>query len=130
MQPAWPALEKTLGGFGGSIKAVINTHWHFDHADNNGSFRTRGALVIAHANTAKRMSERHDILGIRIDPSPDAARPTQTFANSYAVEANGESVELGHLPSAHTDTDVYVRFPRENVLHPPTSMADIRSSTS
>jgi glyoxylase-like metal-dependent hydrolase (beta-lactamase superfamily II) len=117
VQPAWPALRKALERFGGSVKTVINTHWHFDHADNNASFRQHNAVVIAHANTAKRMSERHDILGMRIEPSPETARPTQTFGASHVMQANGESLELAHLPGAHTDTDIYIRFPRADVLH-------------
>jgi cyclase len=117
VQPAWPAFKKTLDGIGGSIKAAIDTHWHYDHADNNANLRQAGALVIAHANTSKRLSQRHELLGMVFEPSPQAAHPTQTFTDSDRLQANGESIELGYIPPAHTDTDIYIRFPKANVLH-------------
>ena len=117
VQPAWPAFKKVLDGLGGPLKAAIDTHWHFDHADNNAGFRSAGAEVIAHTNTAKRLSERHEVLGMRFDPAPEAGRPTRTFSDSHRLDVNGETIELGALPPSHTDTDIYVRFPKANVLH-------------
>jgi cyclase len=117
VQPAWPALKQTLDGLGAPIKTAIDTHWHFDHSDNNQSLRQAGAVVIAHANTTKRLSEKLEVLGMKFDPAPEAAKPTQTFTESHKLAANGESVELGYIPPAHTDTDIYIRFPRANVLH-------------
>src|SRR5262245_15360787 len=44
VQPAWPALKATLDKMGEErIATLIDTHWHFDHADNNESFRKAGA---------------------------------------------------------------------------------------
>jgi cyclase len=118
VQPAWPALQRALDGMGPApIRTLIDTHWHFDHTDNNENFRRAGAAVIAHANTAKRMAESHDLLGMRLLPSPAAALPTATFTDTHRIEMNGENVEAGRIPPAHTDTDVYIRFARANVLH-------------
>jgi cyclase len=99
------------------IATVIDTHWHFDHADNNESFRKAGAAIVAHENTKKRLSESHNLLGAKFPPAPAAALPTQTFANIHTLEANGEAVALGHIPPAHTDTDIYIKFQKANVLH-------------
>src|SRR6266545_4309410 len=33
--PAWPRLDESLKALGAPVKFVINTHWHFDHTDNN-----------------------------------------------------------------------------------------------
>ncbi|HZE69547.1 MAG TPA: MBL fold metallo-hydrolase, partial [Pyrinomonadaceae bacterium] len=34
--PAWPKLKEALDGLGNApVKYVIDTHWHFDHTDNN-----------------------------------------------------------------------------------------------
>src|SRR5204862_2729418 len=33
--PAWPRFQESLKGLGAPVKFVINTHWHFDHTDNN-----------------------------------------------------------------------------------------------
>ena len=117
VQPAWPALKKTLDGLGAPIKVAIDTHWHFDHCDNNANLRQAGAAVIAHANTTKRLSERLEVLGMIFEPSPEAAKPTQTFTDTHRLTANGESIEMGSFAPAHTDTDIYIRFPRANVLH-------------
>src|SRR5260370_34896090 len=35
--PAWPRLRKALDDLGNApVKCLIDTHWHFDHTDNNG----------------------------------------------------------------------------------------------
>src|SRR5882672_8102109 len=59
--PAWPRLKEALDGLGNApLKYVIDTHWHFDHTDNNAHLHAEGATVLAHDNTKKRMSEPHD----------------------------------------------------------------------
>ena len=36
LMPAWPKLKETLDGLGNApLKTAIDTHWHFDHTDNN-----------------------------------------------------------------------------------------------
>jgi glyoxylase-like metal-dependent hydrolase (beta-lactamase superfamily II) len=118
VQPAWPRLRTALDGLDGSpIKSLVDTHWHFDHADNNANFRKAGAGVIAHENTRTRLLQPHDLIGMHFDPSPAAALPTQTFASGLTLNANGEQIEVRHVPPAHTDTDVFVFFPKANVLH-------------
>jgi cyclase len=118
MQPAWPKLKATIDAMGpGPIALLIDTHWHFDHTDNNANFHKAGADVLAHDNTRKRLNEAHDLLGMHIEPVPPSARPTETFRTSKTLQANGESIELTYCPPAHTDTDIYVRFTNANVLH-------------
>ncbi len=120
VQGAWEKLRASLDALGPApIKAAIDTHWHFDHSDNNAPFRAAGAAVIAHQNTKTRMSQRHDItsLGLVIPPSPSDALPTQTFSDSHTIDANGEQIALAYVPPAHTDTDISIRFTKANVLH-------------
>ena len=131
--PAWPRLKEALDGLGNApLKYVINTHWHFDHSDNNAHLHAAGATVLAHQNTKKRMSEPHDLpvlyrgadgalASLHFDPSPAEALPQQTFAASYQLRANGEIVELQHVAPAHTDSDICVHFQNANVI----SMADL-----
>ena len=115
---AWDKLKATLDGMGnGKVTAVIDTHWHFDHADNNGSFRKLGAKVIAHENTTKRLTETHELLGMRFEPAPKDSLPTDTFTKSHKLSANGEEIALDYVPPAHTDTDISIRFSKGNVLH-------------
>jgi cyclase len=120
LSPAWPKLKERLDGISNApLKFVIDTHWHFDHTDNNAPLHAAGATVLAHENTKKRMSEPHDvpIFGFHFDPSPAEALPQQTFAASYKLEANGETLALQHLAPAHTDSDIYVHFQKANVIH-------------
>jgi cyclase len=126
--PAWPRLKKALDGLGNvPVKCVIDTHWHFDHTDNNAPLHAAGATVLAHENTRRRMSEPHDLpvlyrgsdgalAGLHFDPSPVEALPQQTFADSYKLQANGETLVLQHVAAAHTDTDIYVHFEKANVI--------------
>jgi cyclase len=118
VQPAWPRLKATLDGLDGSpLKTLIDTHWHFDHSDNNANFRSAGAGILAHENTKKRLSEPHDLLGMHFEPSPAEALPTDTFADRRTVTANGDQIILAHVLPAHTDTDILVHFSKGNVLH-------------
>jgi cyclase len=126
--PAWPRLKEALDGLGNApLKYVINTHWHFDHTDNNPHLHAAGATLLAHENTKKDMSAPHDLpvlyrgpdgalAGLHFDPSPAEALPQQTFAASYELQANGETLELQHVAPAHTDSDIYVQFQKANVI--------------
>jgi cyclase len=118
--PAWPNLKKTLDALGnGPLITVIDTHWHFDHTDNNAHLHAAGATVLAHENTKARMAEPHDsaALGLHIPPSPADALPQQTFSTSKILHANGEILMLQYLQPAHTDTDIYIHFQKSNVIH-------------
>jgi cyclase len=119
VQPAWPHLKDALEAIGKApVKTVIDTHWHFDHSDNNASLRAAGATLVAHVNTKKRMSETHTlaVLNLTFGPSPAEALPQQTFAQGHKITMNGESVSLAHIPPAHTDSDIYIHFEKGNVL--------------
>src|SRR5437016_10394475 len=118
--PAWPRLQESLQGFGRApVKFVINTHWHFDHTDNNAPLRAGGATVVAHENTRLRMTQPHHLAVYELDlpPSPAAALPQRVFQDGYKLEANGERLAVTHVRPAHTDSDVAVRFEKANVLH-------------
>jgi cyclase len=120
LSPAWPKLKETLDGLGnGPLKLVIDTHWHFDHTDNNAPLHAAGATVLAHENTKKRMSEPHDlpVFGLHFAPSPEDALPQQTFADNHKLQANNETLTLQHFSPAHTDSDIYVHLHQANVIH-------------
>jgi cyclase len=121
-------LKEALDGLGNApVKYVIDTHWHFDHTDNNAHLHAAGATVLAHENTKQRMSEPHvlsalyrgadgTLFDVHFDPSPAEALPQQTFAAGYKLQANGETLDLQDLATADTDGDIYVHFQKANVI--------------
>ncbi|HKW31364.1 MAG TPA: MBL fold metallo-hydrolase [Candidatus Acidoferrum sp.] len=119
VQPAWPKLKESLDAISNApVKTVINTHWHFDHVDNNGPLHATGATILAHENTKKRMTETIDllVLNLHFPPSPADALPAQTFATTHKLQTNGEMLALEHVAPAHTDTDIFIHFEKANVI--------------
>src|SRR6478735_5288223 len=44
VQPAYDRLTQALDAIDGTpVKSLIDTHWHFDHSDNNANFHRAGA---------------------------------------------------------------------------------------
>jgi cyclase len=119
-QLAWDRFKKTLDEISNApVKLAIDSHWHWDHTDNNVNVRGTGATLIAHEKTLKRLKETHDldVIGLHFDPSPENALPQKTFKESYQLNFSGEHVALGHIAPAHTDSDIYIHFQKANVLH-------------
>lgn len=119
VQPAWAHLRTALDTIGnGPVKFAVDTHWHFDHSDNNAAMRGAGATVVAHENTKKRMSETNTlpVINMTIPPSPSEALPHQTFRDSLKIVLNGETVSLVYVPPAHTDSDIFLHFEKANIV--------------
>jgi cyclase len=102
----------------GSVKYLIDTHWHSDHTGGNGDFAKDGAVVIAQENVLVRLQNPQYLpyLNLKCDPAPQVAWPKITFGNDLALSFNGEEVQLFHLGPAHTDGDTVVYFPKANVI--------------
>jgi glyoxylase-like metal-dependent hydrolase (beta-lactamase superfamily II) len=49
-------------------------------------------------------------------PLPPPALPAETFYTSGSRDFGGLPLEYGYMLQAHTDGDIYVHFPSENVL--------------
>lgn len=119
-QLAWDKFKVVLDEISSApLKLAIDSHWHWDHTDNNANVHAAGATLIAHQNTLKRLSETHDldVIGLHFDPSPDSALPKKTFKEEYQMDFGGEHIALGHFAPAHTDSDIYIHFQKSNVLH-------------
>jgi glyoxylase-like metal-dependent hydrolase (beta-lactamase superfamily II) len=102
----------------GRVAAVINTHWHLESTGGNDAMAQAGAKIIAHHNTKGWMTQEitHDWEKREFAPRATIALPTETFLATHSLDWAGERVELGLLPMAHTDGDIYVHFPQANVL--------------
>ena len=115
-----PQMTKALADLGPEpITHLINTHWHFDHADGNTWLNAAGAKVIAQENTRKRLSEvqRVEDWDYNFLPPPSGGIPSEVFADEHNLKLNGASIALKHYLPAHTDSDISVRFGEADVLH-------------
>jgi glyoxylase-like metal-dependent hydrolase (beta-lactamase superfamily II) len=115
------SLEQLLAQrFSGKpLTTVFNTHWHDGHTGFNVIARRRGVDVIAHENTKLWLStEVHSRWDGKIYPAqPAQVLPNKTFFyGPQTLEFGGRRIEYGHLGQAHTDGDIFVRFPEANVL--------------
>jgi glyoxylase-like metal-dependent hydrolase (beta-lactamase superfamily II) len=113
-------LSKALDDLGNEpITHLINTHWHFDHADGNEWLHAAGAKIIAQENTRKHLSgvQRVEDWDYNFLPAPSGAIPSEVFDKEHSLKLNGASLGLKHYGGAHTDGDISVTFGEANVLH-------------
>jgi glyoxylase-like metal-dependent hydrolase (beta-lactamase superfamily II) len=113
-------LAKALDELGSEpIKHLINTHWHFDHADGNDWLHSAGAKIIAHENTRKHLAsiQRVEDWDYNFLPSPHGAIPSEVFARDHQLKLNGQSIALKYYGPAHTDGDISAHFTEANVFH-------------
>jgi glyoxylase-like metal-dependent hydrolase (beta-lactamase superfamily II) len=115
-----PGLTEALSSLGRvPVSHLINTHWHFDHADGNEWLSREGATILAHENTRKHLSEatRVEDWDFNFPAAPTAAVPREVFTTDCIVNLNGDIVELKHFGPAHTDGDAVVLLSEANILH-------------
>src|SRR3974390_3136611 len=77
-----PAITDALAKISSNpVKALINTHWHFDHTDGNKWLHSTGVEIIAHENTRKHLSVSTRVEGWKFPfpPAPEGALPTRVF---------------------------------------------------
>jgi glyoxylase-like metal-dependent hydrolase (beta-lactamase superfamily II) len=109
-----------LAGIGSQpITHLINTHWHFDHADGNEWLHAEGASILAHANTRKHLqaAQRVEDWNFDFPAAPSGALPGQSISADTTLKLNGSTLLLKPHSAAHTDGDISVTFAEADVLH-------------
>lgn len=104
---------------GQKLRAVFNTHWHPAQSGFNATARKQGVDVIAHENTRLWLSTEVNSRWEKAvyKAQPPAALPNRTFVyDVQTMDFGGTKVQYAHVDPAHTDGDIYVRFPEENVI--------------
>jgi cyclase len=115
---AYDALMKAVSALPGAgpVRTLFNTHWHPEQTGSNERLGKAGVAIIAHENT--RLWLNADITypwnGQKFKRLPRVAQPNKTF---YTTGKLDSGVRYGYIPdAAHTDGDLYVFFPKQNVL--------------
>jgi glyoxylase-like metal-dependent hydrolase (beta-lactamase superfamily II) len=100
------------------IATLINTHWHPEAVGANELVGRAGGKIFAHEKTAMYLSNRVSSVAFegRRDPLPEVARPKETARAEGSLTFGAQRIEYGYLPAAHTDGDLFVRFPSSNVM--------------
>jgi glyoxylase-like metal-dependent hydrolase (beta-lactamase superfamily II) len=108
------------------IRAVVDTHVHFDHTFGNGAFP--GTPIVAHESVpvalpadSRRIKAAYT--ADEADPLRDevlateVVAPTETFSSVWALDLGERLIEVVHLGRGHTDGDVVVRVPDADAVY-------------
>ncbi len=126
------------------IKFLLNTHHHGDHVGGNEVFK-QFAMIIAHDNVRTRMlaspadiqrdypamlesakkagnEQSVKMLSEQIEWAKkvrveEIAAPIMTFDSELKIHMGDETIQVWHLPPAHTDGDSVIYFEKAKVLH-------------
>lgn len=100
------------------IKFVIDTHLHGDHTGGNQQFWIEGVPIVAQASLKASMAAgtTNALTGAKTPPAPAAALPTRTYGTTTTLGVKGRTVQLVHMPNAHTKGDTAVWIGDANVL--------------
>lgn len=105
---------------GKPVRAVINTHHHFDHAGGIRAAMSEGLTVIAHSSSApfyQNLSKRqHFIVKDALAKSPKSAR-VESVTTKRVLSSGARNVEIHHLRgSQHAGSMLMVYLPAEKLL--------------
>lgn len=101
------------------VHTLVNTHWHPEHVGLNDTYGNGDVRIFAHENTRQWLSTTiaYPWDNSQFQPAPENARPNDTFHHYGDFSIGDTAVEYGYLRQAHTDGDMYVFLPQDNVLH-------------
>lgn len=100
------------------IRYLVNTHWHWDHVGGDGLFGQAGVAIFSSEQTRAYIvaaQKGHNAAGTPYAPDP-AAIPSVTITNGTRFHIGGQTVEVMHVPPAHTDGDLIVHFVEADVI--------------
>lgn len=118
--PLTEAILAEVEALGGNAPTfLINTHFHGDHTGGNENLGKTGSTIVAHEKVRQRLAEGSELEAFDMDmpPQSGAALPVITFSRDIQFHLNGETIDIAHVPDAHTDSDSIVHFRDTNVIH-------------
>ncbi|CAG0994895.1 Metallo-beta-lactamase type 2 [Phycisphaerales bacterium] len=140
-----PALRREVLGKSAKIAKVLNTHHHFDHAGGNAVFSGE-CPVVAHDSCWNRLKAAREGYFAQLEEKiaaleassvegakqagadarafkeglakvpANALEPTEHHASDFTLEIAGREVKVYHHGPGHTDNDLVLHFPKENVV--------------
>ena len=117
-----PKIKAALKEIGSKkVDFVINTHWHFDHADGNMTLGKEGTWIVSQSNSRKKMLDDH-LINLGFVAYEQKAYPAHavsdiTFDKTMQFHINGEQIDLLHFGPAHTTGDTAIIFRGKNAVH-------------
>jgi cyclase len=100
------------------VQTLINTHWHPEQVGLNETVGKAGGVIVSHEVTKLYLGHdsRSALYEGVIKALPPEARPTKTTYNTGSLQFAGETVDYRYLPAAHTNGDLFIHFPKRNVI--------------
>jgi len=100
------------------VRTLINTHWHPEQTGSNEAVGKAGGTIISHEVTrlALGRKERSALYSGFYGPLAPKGIPTQTTYNTGTLMFADEQVDYRYLPAAHTNGDLFIHFPKRNVI--------------
>jgi glyoxylase-like metal-dependent hydrolase (beta-lactamase superfamily II) len=144
--PFGATLRREAEALGAPIKLVVNTHHHADHTGGNHAF-SKNLPIVAHEKCKPRIAgnmnryisaAKEAVLALTDDKNPAAAKvrdeakayhdrmndlkaeefePKMTVGESRELEVGGQKLVLRHFGPGHTDNDLAVFVPKQNLVH-------------
>ena len=87
------------------VRYVINTHFHPDHTGGNAGMEGVGAAIIATTNTRARLAQ-----------TAQQGLPVITFDDRMEVKWGKWTLKLYYFGRGHTDGDLVIQIPEENLV--------------
>ncbi len=102
----------------GKVQTLFNTHWHPEQTGSNESLGIAGATIIAQENTRLWLTQNITWPWNRTEiQEASQDRPTQQDLLRKRDARHPGNIRYGYISdAAHTDGDLYVYFPQQNVL--------------
>ena len=144
--PFGAALRREAEALGAPVKLVINTHHHADHTGGNHAF-SKDLPIVAHEKCKPRIAgnmsryiaqAKEAVLSLTENKSPAAAKvrdeakayhdrmsdlkaeefePKITVGDMRELEIGGQRLILRHFGPGHTDNDLVIFIPKQNLVH-------------
>ncbi len=116
-----PTILNEINALSGDapIRFVLNTHYHGDHTGGNQAMKETGATIVAHDNVRARMGQsfENQLWGRTIEATDPGLWPSVTFSDTMTFHFNGQTIDVIHVPNAHTDGDAIIYFREADILH-------------